>query len=328
MTEPGPAGQIELSILVVNWNTRDLTCACLEAIPASAARTRHETILVDNGSADGSAAAIGARFPEVLLLAEPVNHGFAVANNIAATRARGDYLLLLNSDTIPLPGAIDALMEFAHSRPEARIWGGRTIFADGRLNPQSAWGRITLWSTFCFAVGLTRLFPNSPLFNPEGLGGWDRSIERPVDIVSGCYFLIERRLWEQLGGFDPKFFMYGEEADLCFRATEFGASPRVCATSTIVHHGGGSTTIGDMTSYVSGAKIELARRSMSPASAAATRFLLLAAVCVRSFAFGLFAPLVPRLRPQARLWRGIWRQRRLWQEGPVAAGALDKPATR
>ena len=84
--------------------------------------------------------------------------------------------------------------------------------------------------------------PNSALFNPEAFGGWDRSSVRNVDIVSGCFFLINRTLWDRLGGFDPAFFMYGEEADLCLRARKLGARPIVSPSATIVHYGGASTS--------------------------------------------------------------------------------------
>lgn len=307
----------ELSIIVVNWNTRDLTLACLRSLYDQTRETPFEVLLVDNGSHDGSAAAIAAAFPQVRLFAETRNHGFAAANNLAALHAKGRYILLLNSDTEVLDGAVDRLMAFAWATPQARIWGGRTVFADGRLNPQSAWGRVTLWSTLCFALGLTKAFPDSPLFNPEGLGGWDRGSERAVDIVSGCFFLIEAGLWRDLGGFDPLFFMYGEEADLCARARRHGAAPRVTPDATIIHHGGASTTAIDMASYVSGAKVELARRTMNPLAASLTRALLIGAVAVRAAAYGLLARLRPASRATADQWARVWARRAEWRDGPI-----------
>lgn len=307
----------ELSIIVVNWNTRDLTLACLRSLFDQTRETAFEVLLVDNGSHDGSAAAIAAAFPQVRLFAETRNHGFAAANNLAALHAKGRYILLLNSDTEVLDGAVDRLMAFARATPQARIWGGRTVFADGRLNPQSAWGRVTLWSTLCFALGLTKAFPDSPLFNPEGLGGWDRGSERAVDIVSGCFFLIEAGLWRDLGGFDPLFFMYGEEADLCARARRQGAAPRVTPDATIIHHGGASTTAIDMASYVSGAKVELARRTMNPLAAGLTRALLIGAVAVRASAYGLLARLRPASRATADQWAKVWARRGQWRNGPI-----------
>ena len=124
----------ELSILLVNWNTRQLTLECLASVIAETTRTEYEIIVVDNGSSDGSAEAIARAFPHVRLIESRENLGFARATNLQACEARGDKLLLLNTDTVVLDGAIDALMEFSRREPQARIWGGRTLFADGSLN--------------------------------------------------------------------------------------------------------------------------------------------------------------------------------------------------
>ena len=180
-----------VSIIVINWNTRDMTLACLRSLYAQTHRTDFEVLLVDNGSHDGSAAAIAEEFPLVRLLAETTNHGFAVANNLAIEQARGRRLLLLNSDTVVLDGAVDRLLAFAESRPAARIWGGRTLFGDRSLNITSCWQRQTLWSVVCFAFGLTKLFPGMNFFNPEGLTAWKRDSIREVDIVTGCFLLID-----------------------------------------------------------------------------------------------------------------------------------------
>ena len=102
---------------------------------------------------------------------------------------------------------------------------------------------MSLWNLFCRAVGLTGLFPQSRLFNAEAYGGWKRDTEREVDIVTGCFFLIEHRFWDTLGGFDPLFFMYGEEADLCLRARPLGARPRITPDARIVHYGGASERV-------------------------------------------------------------------------------------
>ena len=124
-----------------------------------------------------------------------------------------------------LDGAIDKLVAFARRTPAAGIWGGRTLNADLSLNPMSVFGDQTLWSLFCRATGLTVAFRNSPLFNSEHYGGWARDSERDVEVVQGSFFLIPRRLWDELGGFDLSFVMYGEEADLCRRARARGAQP-------------------------------------------------------------------------------------------------------
>ncbi|MFQ5655772.1 MAG: glycosyltransferase family 2 protein [Planctomycetota bacterium] len=231
---PGEEEDPEASVLVISYNTRELTLACLESVFARAGRARLEVIVVDNSSADGSAGAIVEGFPQVRFIESAENIGFAGANNLAATNARGEFLLLLNPDTLVLPGAVEKILSFARSNPEAGIWGGRTYFEDGSLNPASCWRRITPWSMFCRGTGLTSLFRHSSFFNPEAYGGWPRDSVRRVDIVSGCFFLIRRELWQRLGGFDR------EEADLCLRARRLGCRPLVTPEACIIHYGGRS----------------------------------------------------------------------------------------
>jgi len=310
----------ELSVLMVNWNTRDMTLACLKSLFAETRETAFEVILVDNGSTDGSAEAIRAAFPQVRLLAESTNHGFGHGNNIAAATARGDYLLLLNTDTVVLDRAVDRLMSFARRTSDAGIWGGRTVFADGRPNPTSAWGRITAWSAFCLATGLAALAPGSRLFNPEGVGRWGAGVERPVDIVSGCFFLIKAELWRTLGGFDRAFFMYGEEADLCARARYRGARPRVTPEAVIVHHGGGSAVRRtDTLVYLSGARIGLALRHLPPIAGRTAQAMTLFSVWWRAGLYGFAARLGAdeKRSAAAEQWRDLWARRREWRNGPV-----------
>ena len=132
----------------------------------------YELIVVDNAFTDGSAEAIAAEFPEINLMAETENHGFAKANNIAAEHARGEYCLLLNPDTLVLDSAIDKLVAFARAKPEAKIWGGRTLYGDRTLNRTCCYQRMTLWTLFCRATGLTALSGNHRFFS-EAYGGCD-----------------------------------------------------------------------------------------------------------------------------------------------------------
>jgi len=233
---------VELSIIVVSYNTRELTLECLRSLYTQTDGISFEVFVVDNASSDYSAEAIAESFPQVKMIRLDENIGFARANNLAAERARGDYLLLLNPDTVILDKAIQKLLSFAHTRPENGIYGGRTLFGDGTLNPSCCWARSTPWSEFCRTIGLSTLFRRNAAFDPESLGRWPRDTIREVDIVTGCFFLIRRNLWEHMNGFDPAFFMYGEEADLCLRARAAGARPIICPDAAIIHYGGRSET--------------------------------------------------------------------------------------
>ncbi|WP_018294785.1 glycosyltransferase family 2 protein [Mariprofundus ferrooxydans] len=231
----------ELSIIIVSYNTKELTLACLKSVFEETEGVDFEVIVLDNNSSDFSAEAIASEYPQVQLIANKENLGFAGGNNLAAMDASGEFLLLLNPDTIILNAAIQNLLSFAKDNIHAKIWGGRTLFGDKSLNPSSCWRETYLWEIFCRSFMLSSLFPNSHVFNTGSYGGWDRSAVRQVDIVSGCFFMLKRDLWEKLGGFSPEFFMYGEEADLCLRAAKlYGAKPMVTPDATIIHYGGAS----------------------------------------------------------------------------------------
>ncbi len=334
---------IDVSILVVSYNTRALTLAALQSAVRETHDTAFEIIVVDNASTDGSASAIAETFPGIRLIASPANLGFAAANNLAARSARGRFLLLLNPDTVVLDRAIDRLHAFSLARPEARIWGGRTVFADGTLNPASCWGRMTPWNLFCRAAGLTAMFRDTEFFNREAYGGWARDTVREVDIVSGCFLMIERAFWCELGGFDPAFFMYGEEADLCLRARALGARPAVTPEATIVHLGGASETARTVKMVkLLAAKASLVSRHFHPSTRPMGRALHAAWPLSRLFAHTLRAALTGRAadREAAATWGEIWRQRVHWRYGyrnhagtsavpaPAAAPSLTSPPAR
>jgi GT2 family glycosyltransferase len=264
---------LDVTIVVVSYNTREMTLACLKSVIEQTHSVRYEIVVVDNNSTDGSADAIRSGFPGIRLLQPGQNLGFASANNVAAIGSNATRLLLLNPDTLILDGAIDKLFAFAEDNPTLGIWGGRTVFADGSLNPRSCWRQMNLWILFCSLVGLS-LFRKSPLFYSEGYGGWLRDTIKHVDIVTGCFFLTDRHLWETLRGFDPTFFMYGEEADLCLRAAKLGAQPTVTPTATIVHYGGASEkSHADKMIKMLAGKVTLMRRHWTPGKFAIGRRL-------------------------------------------------------
>lgn len=317
-----PEGAPVVSILVIAYNVREMTLDCLASI-ARETRLPHEVILLDNASADGTVAAVEAAFPAAAhpwlrLIASDTNHGFAEGNNIAARQARGRYLLLLNPDTVVLDGAIDRIVAFAERTPAAGIWGGRTIFADGRLNPPSVFGDLTLWSLFCRASGLSLIFPDSPLFESEHYGGWQRDSEREVDAVQGSFFLIRRDLWEALEGFDPTFVMYSEEADLCRRARARGARPRMTPEATIIHHHGASTKRrADREILTFTAQATLIRRHFPAWQRPLALFLLRLWPFTRMVSGRGLARLLgrPELAEAAERWGEVWRARRRWSRG-------------
>ena len=171
-------------------------------------------------------------------------------------------MLLLNPDTLVLDGAIDRLVAFADRTPEAGIWGGRTLYADGSLNAGQLQRRCRRSGASSAAPPAS---PSSSAAAPssirEDYGAWDRSTEREVGYVCGCFFLIKRAFWDELGGFDLTFVMYGEETDLCHRARARGARPRVTPDATIVHYAGASSKRrSDKDVLILKSKVTLAQR--------------------------------------------------------------------
>lgn len=317
---------VDVSILIVSYNTRELTLAAIDSVVRETRRVSYEIIVVDNGSGDGSAEAIAAHASKPRLIALHDNIGFARANNLAAETARGRYVLLLNPDTVVLDRAIDKLVAFAEANKPALVWGGRTLFADGSLNPASCWARMTPWNLLCRITGLTGVFPQSELFNSEAYGGWPRDSVRHVDIVSGCFFLMKHSVWTALGGFDPIFFMYGEEADLCLRARRIGARPLVTPEATIIHLGGASeaTRTAKMVKLLA-AKASLISRHWSVLTRDAGLHVLALWPLSRWIAFAAAGRLRGRAQDlaTAAVWREIWERRAEWRFGYAKPEAIE-----
>ena len=209
-------GGILLSVIIVNWNTRDLLLSCLEHLQTLSLPSDTEVRVVDNGSSDGSAEAVRASFPDVHLIENGRNLGFAAANNRVLERCRGRYALLLNTDCFPEHGAVERLIEYMENDPSAGIVGGALIHPDGRR--QNAFGVApTLLTELFFKGALETLFPKrypSKRNPPSG----------PIDVeaVLGAFLLARRKAWEVAGTFDEGYYFFLEETDWCLRMRRSG----------------------------------------------------------------------------------------------------------
>lgn len=309
-----------LTIIVISYNTKQMTLECLASIEEQTHRYPFEVLVYDNDSQDGSAEAIAETFPNVKLTASSDNIGFARANNKLIETVDTEYVLLLNPDTVVLDGAIDALMDFAIQNPAAGIWGGKTLFGDKSLNPGSCFKRMTPWNQFCRAIGLAAIFKNSEFFNSENYGGWQRDSVRKVDIVCGCFLLTTTAIWRQLNGFNMKYFMYAEEADLCLRAIKLGYEPVVTPTAVIVHYGGGSEKIrSDKMVRLLRAKISLANDHWPSWQKPLASYLILAWVLTRLVTFLTLCALPMKKKQKwqdsLQAWNDIWKRSREWRFG-------------
>ncbi len=322
---------IDVSIIVVSYNTIGETLDCLRSVYEQTAGIAFEVIVVDNASSDGSPEAIASEFPQIDLIRLDENIGFGRANNVAAERASGSYLLLLNPDTLILDGAIQKLHAFAEADGRGGVFGGRTVFADGSLNPLSCRCKESIWSMFCTATGLSSIFRNSTFFNPESYGSFKQDRVREVDIIPGCFFLIGGELWRRLNGFDPIYFMYGEEVDFCYRAQKEGYHCMFTPDATIIHYGGVSEKIfvDKMAKLLAAKTTRL--RSHWPEFSSRVGLVLLRMWILRRWISWTLVGLVKggEAKQKAAEMKKVWQQRRKWLEGfkaePAAASTAREP---
>lgn len=226
-----------VSVIIVNYNTREMTLKCLSELYENTQDLSYEVWVVDNASQDGSVEAIRERFPQVHVLANEQNAGFGAANNRALREARGEYLLLLNSDAFVHPGALNSLVAFMEREPNAAVVGPRLLNADGTLQhscfrfptPVRAWLE-NLW--------ISALFTRHPALGDYRR--WDHDAERKVDFVSGACMLVRRDAYKQVGGFDETFFMYSEETDWQRRMRARGWDITFTPAAVVTHLGGAS----------------------------------------------------------------------------------------
>ncbi|MBV9287185.1 MAG: glycosyltransferase family 2 protein [Hyphomicrobiales bacterium] len=310
-TRSSPA---ELTVVVVSWNTRELILRCLETLFDTARGVSMQVIVADNNSEDGSADAIAQRFPQVRLLRNRENLGFARANNDAVKLVDSEWLLLLNPDTEVHPHAVKNLLAFSQQHPEAGITGGRTVFPDGSLNMASCWNKMGPWSLFCSFTGLSWAFSRTTLFNPEAIGGWRRDRVRHVDIVVGCFLMIRTALWKRLGGFDPRYFMFGDDADLCLRAAALGYRPMITPDAQIMHRVGASAPKAVKMLQLWRAKATLVRghwpKLLAPVGLGEL-WLCCATRCLGAAMLGILS----RRGSRYDVWREMWAKRCDWLKG-------------
>jgi len=231
---------IDVSIIIVNWNTRDILRDCLDSIDRQTRNLRYEIIVIDNASADGSVAMIKSAYPQVKLIENQENIGFAAANNQGLSLARGRYLLLLNSDSVVLDNAIDHMVAFADENPAAGLFGCRVLNADHSLQP-TCYMYPSLLNLLLSSTYLYKIFPHSGFFNRESIAHWQRDDIREVQAVTGCFMLVRREVIQQVGLMDDRYFMYCEETDWCYRIRQSGWKILFYPHARIIHLGGASS---------------------------------------------------------------------------------------
>ncbi len=230
---------MKLSIVIICWNDWKVIENCLRSIFAGTHGIEYEVIVSDNGSTDGSVEKIRQQFPTVRIVENGANLGFARGNNAGIREATGEYVLILNPDTIIHDGSLDRWIEFADRHPEAGAFGCKVQNPDGTYQ-ESARPFPTVWRSLLAALYLRPLGYLSDSFVSDYYLGWRGDTEREVDWQSGCCVLFRGDLLNKLGGFDERFFYQFEEVDLCRRVREAGYAIRFTPEASITHLGGQS----------------------------------------------------------------------------------------
>ena len=231
---------MKISIVIVNWNVKDLLRACLESVFASDCAHDIEVIVVDSASHDGSVGMVEDEFPQVGLIASGDNLGFAQGNNVGVAQTTGDFIFLLNPDTRLNPNTLSVLVEYLTQYPEVGVVGPQLLWPDGTV--QSSRRRFpSLGSMFMESTLLELWFPRNPFAQRYKLLDQAESQPQALDWLVGAALFLRREVWREVGGFDTSFFMYFEETDWCRRVAEVGWAIHYEPQAQLVHYEGQSS---------------------------------------------------------------------------------------
>lgn len=237
---------MQLSVIIVNYNVRHFLEQCLHAVKKASKNTGVEIFVVDNNSVDGSCQMVKEKFPDVLLIENTENLGFSKANNQAIARATGDYILLLNPDTVVEESTFEKCLQFMNAHPDAGGLGVKMIDGKGHFLPESKRALPTPMVAFWKIFGLSGLFPRSRIFSRYHLGYLDANSIHSVEILSGAFMMLRREALDKTGLLDESFFMYGEDIDLSWRLIRAGYTNYYFPETTIIHYKGESTKKGSL----------------------------------------------------------------------------------
>lgn len=276
---------MKLSVIIVNYNVKYFLEQTLLSVQSASKGLDVEIFVVDNNSVDDSVKMVKNQFPEVKLIANKENTGFSVANNQAIKIATGEYILLLNPDTVVEEDTFEKTLAFMDNHAEAGALGVKMIDGKGKFLPESKRGFPSPKVAFFKTFGLSKLFPKSKTFNGYHLGYLDKDETHKVEVLSGAFMLLRKSVLDEIGLLDETFFMYGEDIDLSYRIIKAGYQNYYFHETTIIHYKGESTKKGSL-NYVKvfyNAMIIFAKKHFKGEKAAAFIFMLHCAIYLRAF---------------------------------------------
>lgn len=277
---------MKLSIIIVNYNVKYFLEQCLHSVMKACAKVDAEIFLVDNNSVDGSVEMAEKKFPSVKIIANKDNKGFSKANNQAIRMASGEYVLLLNPDTVVEENTFEKISSFMDAHSDAGGLGVKMIDGSGKFLPESKRGLPTPMVAFYKMFGLSKLFPHSKIFGKYHLSYLDENDVHEVDVLSGAFMLIRKTVLDKTGLLDETFFMYGEDIDLSYRITQAGFKNYYFPETRIIHYKGESTRKSSV-NYVFvfyNAMIIFAKKHFSKKNASLFSFLIRIAIYIRAAA--------------------------------------------
>jgi len=295
---------MKLSIVIVNYNVRYFLEQCLHSVQNACKGISAEVFVVDNSSVDGSVKMVREKFPEVILIENKENLGFSTANNQAMSRAGGEYILLLNPDTLVEDDTLRKVVGFMDEHPDAGGLGVKMIDGKGKFLPESKRALPTPAVSFYKIFGLSSLFPRSRIFSQYHLGYLDKDQIHTIDVLAGAFMLLRKKVLDEIGLLDESFFMYGEDIDLSYRITQAGYKNYYYPETRIIHYKGESTKKSSL-NYVFmfyNAMIIFAKKHFSKENARYFSMMIHSAIYLRAFvsiltrfANRIFLPLVDAL---------------------------------
>jgi len=239
---------IELSVIILSYNTKELLEKCLNSLVLSIKYhvLRAEIIVVDNGSTDGSVEMVKETIIHntkynIHLIENQNNLGFAKGNNVGLTQATGKYILFLNSDTEVFPGSLSEAVDFMKNHPGVGALTAKTLLADGKMDPDCHRGFPTPWASITYFLGLEKLFPKSRLFGQYHKFFLDLNINHEIDAGAGAFMLIPRKVIDKIGAWDESYFFYGEDLDFNYRIKKAGFKVMFFAKPLLKHYKGASS---------------------------------------------------------------------------------------
>lgn len=314
---------MDLSIIIVNWNSREFLAEALESVQSTVRGISYEVLVIDSGSFDGCAEMLVQSYPWVHFIQSASNLGFAKANNEAFRLSRGDVVLFLNPDTKVVGNAVLDLVQALKSRPDIGLVGPKLLNGDGSVQETCIRAFPTLVNQLLDSDALRRYFPNSALWGKRALTETDAQ-PKQVEALSGASLMVSRKVFEQVGLFSTDYFMYSEDMDLCLKAARHGYSAYYVPSAVVVHYGGASSSQSPTSSFSAVMRLEsqwrFFRKMHSDRYAAAYRAGMFLASLTRITALALALPL-QLLQPGRR---GIayslrkWAARLRWTIGAQA----------